>query len=124
MTPEEKQQKMNAERSIMKNLLTSAMNDDVVLLKETIQGYTVDAHSGGGSKAFVVLGQFKDGRKRTAMHFAAQSFSVRVLEYILGAISRKVEVSVAAKQGMDGLGWCQIHLEYYCERLTLIALNT
>jgi ankyrin repeat protein len=77
LSAEEKNKLMSSERSTMKLLFEGAMKDDVASVKKAVLSY-VTIHD----TPLSCLGQFKDGRKRTALHFAAQSHAVKVLQYV------------------------------------------
>lgn len=70
LTPEEKNSAMGAERAFLKTLLESAVDGDFERLKSCVDEYCLKNE---GVSASEVLTQFKDGKKRTALHFACQS---------------------------------------------------
>ena len=71
-TAQQKQAAMHAERQNLTQLFTTASNDDLPGFIKALAGQTV--HS-------AVTG-YLDGRRRSALHFAAMHWSTRVLEYV------------------------------------------
>ncbi|GMI30986.1 hypothetical protein TeGR_g4970 [Tetraparma gracilis] len=73
----DKQRVMLSEREAMRRLLTGAMADDAAAVRETLLSYVTAEDSPAAC-----LAQFRDGRGRTALHFAAQSHAVQVLKLV------------------------------------------
>ncbi|KAJ0410143.1 hypothetical protein ATCC90586_008421 [Pythium insidiosum] len=81
-------------RQVVMNLLGAAENGDVEGLKTTID--VIKATTRSNVPAEILRG-FKDGHKRTAMHFAAAKGRRKVMEYIL-----QVTPDVLNQQDEDG----------------------
>eukprot|EP00744_Colponema_vietnamica_P016963 GILI01023816.1.p1 GENE.GILI01023816.1~~GILI01023816.1.p1 ORF type:complete len:442 (+),score=155.43 GILI01023816.1:55-1380(+) len=70
-------------RERITKLLECALGNDAAKLKEVVDSFAAkDLEDGEPGTAAAVLNTYKDGRGRTAVHFAAVSGSVPVLEYI------------------------------------------
>ena len=70
LTPEEKNSTMSAERAFLTKLLESALHGNFEKLRQTVDEYCLKHE---GITPTDVLSQFRDGQKRTALHFASQS---------------------------------------------------
>ena len=69
---------MGIERASLKTLFEGASNDDIDAVRSVIMKYiSIDTDE------LDVLASFKDGRGRSALHFAAQCHSVKVLKFVL-----------------------------------------
>ncbi|GMH47244.1 hypothetical protein TrRE_jg7610 [Triparma retinervis] len=76
-TGEQKQAAMARDRAALKSLFESASNNNVPGCIKAIQPYVNLETS-----TFEALAQFKDGRERTVLHFAAQSWAKDVVAWI------------------------------------------
>lgn len=74
LTPEEKNAKMSAERAFLTQLLSAAGEGSFDRLSAALDDY---ARQHIGMDRVEILTQFKDGHKRTALHFACQSPSLQ-----------------------------------------------
>jgi|UPI000581AAAC ankyrin repeat protein len=70
LSAEQKSAKMSEERAFLTKLLEAALKGDFEGLETSVKGYCRQHDNVHPSE---VLLQFKDGKKRTAMHFACQS---------------------------------------------------
>ncbi|GMH82092.1 hypothetical protein TrVE_jg12974 [Triparma verrucosa] len=109
---EEKNATMQKERESMKRLLEGAMKDDADAVAEIVRKYATLQDD-----ALSVLMGFKDGRGRTALHFAAQSHAAKVLTYVLhegesscSAENQAAAVNVADEQGITALMCASMNL--------------
>ena len=96
----------------MKRLLEGAMKDDADAVAEIVRKYTTLQDD-----ALSVLMGFKDGRGRTALHFAAQSHAAKVLTYVLhegestsSASNQAAAVNAADEQGITALMCASMNL--------------
>lgn len=77
LSAEQKNSHMNHERTVLTNLIQAAKNGNYTALQNTIQLY-LQQHN--DLTTVDVLSQFRDGNKRTALHFACQSTTVTTVD--------------------------------------------
>jgi len=80
MTAEEKSARMSQERKFLTKLLESSLQGDFDTVKQHVQEYR-GQHPNVSEQE--VLSQFKDGKKRTAVHFMCQSQSPDIMEKLV-----------------------------------------
>jgi ankyrin repeat protein len=80
MSAEEKNARMTEERAFLTKLLESSLQGDFDTVKQHVQDYR-GKHPAVSEQE--VLSQFKDGKKRTAVHFMSQSSSPDIMEKLI-----------------------------------------
>lgn len=70
MSAKERNAKMSAERAFLSELLDTSLRGDAAKVRRLVEDYS---SSHPGVSCGEVLSQFKDGNKRTALHFACRS---------------------------------------------------
>ena len=77
LTPEQKNATMNEERAFLTKLLESALQNRFQDLKTLVETYQRQHNNENNNNkplsCIEILSQFRDGKKRTALHFACQS---------------------------------------------------
>ena len=84
---------MHAERQNLTQLFTTASNDDLPSFIKALAGQTVHA----------ALTGYLDGRRRSALHFAAMHWSARVLDYVEAECDEKQLEEMVEMKDKEGV---------------------
>jgi ankyrin repeat protein len=122
MTPEEKNARMTEERTFLTKLLESSLQGKLDVVKEHVAAYQARHPTVSQNE---ILGQFKDGKKRTALYFMCQSNAPNILDDLVDWLDKDFLISLLKEKdinGMTALMICAQHPDpqLACRRVKLL----
>ena len=101
MTPEEKNARMTEERKFLTTLLESSLQGKLDVVKDHVAAYRTKHPTISQNE---ILGQFKDGTKRSALFFMCQSDAPTILEdFIAWLDDTEFLLTLLKEKDMNGM---------------------